>query len=251
MNNFIGKATLATFAGALGLSLVAMEPALAAERGSSESPVETSTLQLAQAGTIVDVASSNDDFSTLVAALEAAEFVPLLSGDGPFTVFAPTNEAFEALDNTLTSTYGIGVADLLKPENQNVLQAVLAYHVVGGAAIASGDIPQGMSEVEVLTEEDLQITRSGDAVNVNNASVTAVDVEASNGVIHVIDTVLLPPGVVAALDATLQETVTEETVTVTEETVTVTETVTESSTPASAVSAPASSATQEPIRGLW
>jgi uncharacterized surface protein with fasciclin (FAS1) repeats len=135
-------------------------------------------------GTIVEVAASNEDFSTLVAAVEAAGLVETLNGEGPFTVFAPTNEAFEALPP--------GVLDaLLLPENQAVLTQILTYHVVQGA-VTSDQITDG----EVPTLEGQNITVStADGVTVNGATVVTADVEASNGVIHVIDTVLLPPGV--------------------------------------------------------
>lgn len=154
---------------------------------------------------IVGVASSVDDFSTLVTAVQAAGLVDELQGDGPFTVFAPTNEAFEELDATLNSAYGIGVADLLEPENQELLQAVLAYHVVNGAEIVSGDIPEGTTPVEVWSGDELDVVRSGDDVTVNGVDVTGFDVSASNGVIHVIDEVLVPPQVVSALEASQTE----------------------------------------------
>jgi uncharacterized surface protein with fasciclin (FAS1) repeats len=154
---------------------------------------------------IVGVASSVDDFSTLVAAVEAAGLVDELQGEGPFTVFAPTNEAFEELDATLNSAYGIGVSDLLEPENRDLLQTVLAYHVVNGAAIESGDIPEGTTPVEVWSGNELDVVRSGDDVSVEGVDVTGFDVPASNGVIHVIDEVLVPPQVVSALESTQME----------------------------------------------
>ena len=137
-----------------------------------------------EAGSIVDVAASNPDFSTLVAAIEAAGLVETLSGDGPFTVFAPTNEAFEALPD--------GVVDaLLLPENKEALTAVLTYHVVSGE-VTSDMVTAG----DVETVEGSTITLgTDDGVQVNDANVTAADVEASNGVIHVIDAVLVPPTV--------------------------------------------------------
>jgi uncharacterized surface protein with fasciclin (FAS1) repeats len=136
------------------------------------------------AGTIVDVAAGSEDFSTLVAAVEAAGLVETLSGEGPFTVFAPTNEAFDALPE--------GVLDaLLLPENEAVLTSILTYHVVPGE-VTSDMISDG----DVATVEGQTVAIStADGVTVNGAVVTTADVEASNGVIHVIDAVLIPPDV--------------------------------------------------------
>jgi uncharacterized surface protein with fasciclin (FAS1) repeats len=137
-----------------------------------------------ESGTIVEVAAGNEDFSTLVAAIEAADLVETLNGEGPFTVFAPTNEAFDALPE--------GVLDaLLLEENQDTLVSILTYHVVPGE-VFSTDITDG----DVATVEGQTVTLStADGVTVNGANVVTADVEASNGVIHVIDAVLLPPGV--------------------------------------------------------
>jgi uncharacterized surface protein with fasciclin (FAS1) repeats len=137
--------------------------------------------------TIVEIAQGNDDFSTLVQALKAADLVEALQGEGPFTVFAPTNAAFDKLpDGQLES--------LLKEENKSQLQAILQYHVVPAKAMAA-DVA-GMSEAETLQGKMVQIQAGDDGVQLmgqNSAMVTTTDVEASNGVIHVIDTVLLPP----------------------------------------------------------
>ena len=140
-------------------------------------------------GTIVDVASGAGNFNTLVAAVTAAGLVETLSGTGPFTVFAPTDEAFAALP--------AGVLDaLLLPENKEILVKILTYHVVSGMVMAA-DITDG----DVATVEGsnvMLVTTSG--VKVNDANVVSADVPASNGVIHAIDAVILPPGVdVAAL----------------------------------------------------
>ncbi len=135
-------------------------------------------------GTIVDVASANPDFSTLVAAVGAADLVDTLSGTGPFTVFAPTDEAFAALPD--------GVLDkLLLPENKEVLTKILTYHVLP-AEVMAADVTAG--DVATVEGSDITITTDG-GVKVNDANVTATDVEASNGVIHVIDAVLVPEGV--------------------------------------------------------
>ena len=136
------------------------------------------------AGTIVDVASNTDGFKTLVAAASAAGLVETLSGPGPFTVFGPTDDAFAALP--------AGVVDaLLKPENKDVLAKILKYHVVSGKVMAA-DVADG----EVATVEGQPITLStADGVTVNGAKVIQADVAADNGVIHVIDAVILPPDV--------------------------------------------------------
>ena len=141
----------------------------------------------ADAPDVVDTAVQADDFNTLAQALEAADLVGALKGDGPFTVFAPTDAAFEALpDGQLES--------LLQPENKEQLQAILQYHVVSGAAMAS-DVT-GMDSVPTLEGRSVQIQVNDGTVRLmgqNTATVVQTDIEASNGVIHVIDSVLLPP----------------------------------------------------------
>lgn len=133
---------------------------------------------------IVDVAVSNDQFSTLVAAVTAAGLVDTLKGDGPFTVFAPTNAAFDALPAGTVET-------LLQPENRDQLVAVLTYHVVPGAVTSDQLIGQRM-DVDTVQGSSVHINATGSGVHVNNARVTQADIMASNGVIHRIDTVLLP-----------------------------------------------------------
>jgi len=133
---------------------------------------------------IVDTAANAGNFNTLVAAVEAAGLVDTLKGEGPFTVFAPTDEAFAALPEGT-------VENLLKPENKDQLVAVLTYHVVPGKVMA-GDIADGKSMATSVQGQDLAIESSG-GVMINDASVTAADIATSNGVIHVIDKVLLPP----------------------------------------------------------
>ena len=132
---------------------------------------------------IVDVASSNPDFSTLVAAVSAAGLVDTLKGEGPFTVFAPTNAAFAALP--------AGTVDnLLKPENKDQLVKVLTYHVVPGK-ITSDQLAGKRANVATVQGQTVHVDgRNG--VRVNGATVTAADIEATNGVIHVIDAVILP-----------------------------------------------------------
>ncbi|MGH1460540.1 MAG: fasciclin domain-containing protein [Neptuniibacter sp.] len=135
---------------------------------------------------IVDVAVGNDSFSTLVTALKAADLVSALQGDGPFTVFAPTNDAFAKLPQETLN-------ELLKPENKEDLQAVLTYHVVSGKVDAK--TAMGLSEASSLQGEKITISLDGNNVMINQAKVVATDIAASNGIIHVIDTVILPPSV--------------------------------------------------------
>ena len=135
-------------------------------------------------GDIVEVASSNGSFNTLVAAVTAADLVGALKGDGPLTVFAPTDAAFAALPAGT-------VENLLKPENIEQLQAVLLYHVVPGQ-VMSTDL-SGTINAATLEGATIEIIANDDGVTVNGANVVGADVPASNGVIHVIDAVLLPP----------------------------------------------------------
>jgi len=133
---------------------------------------------------IVDTAVGAGSFGTLVAAVQAAGLVDTLKGDGPFTVFAPTDEAFAALPEGT-------VESLLKPENKDQLVAVLNYHVVAGK-VMSTDLSNGMTAPTVQGSDVTIMTDGG--VTVDGAKVVAADVEATNGVIHVIDTVILPKG---------------------------------------------------------
>ncbi|MGR3762092.1 fasciclin domain-containing protein [Roseobacteraceae bacterium NS-SX3] len=131
---------------------------------------------------IVDTAADAGSFSTLLAAAEAAGLVETLKGEGPFTVFAPTDDAFAALPEGT-------VEELLKPENKEKLTAILTYHVVAGK-VMSGDLTDGM---KAATVEGSEITIDLDnGVMVDEATVTTADVEAENGVIHVIDKVIMP-----------------------------------------------------------
>jgi uncharacterized surface protein with fasciclin (FAS1) repeats len=132
---------------------------------------------------IVDVAVENGSFTTLVAAVKAAGLVDTLKGDGPFTVFAPTDEAFAKLPEGT-------VEMLLMPENKDKLVAVLTYHVVSGKVMAADVVK--IDSANTLQGGMLAVSTSGDTVMINDAKVVAADVKASNGVIHVVDTVLLP-----------------------------------------------------------
>jgi len=132
---------------------------------------------------IVDTAAANEQFSTLVAAVQAAGLVETLKGDGPFTVFAPTNDAFAKLPAGT-------VENLLKPENKDQLVAVLTYHVIPGKVMAA-DIAGKQLSVETVQGSMVDIDATT-GVMIDGASVTTADIEATNGVIHVIDTVILP-----------------------------------------------------------
>jgi uncharacterized surface protein with fasciclin (FAS1) repeats len=132
---------------------------------------------------IVQVAAGNSDFETLVAAIKAAGLVETLSGKGPFTVFAPTDAAFAKLPpGTLDS--------LLKPENKDKLIAILTYHVVSGKVKASDVVKLDMAKT--VNGKSADISVKGKSVMIDAANVTATDIPASNGVIHVIDSVIIP-----------------------------------------------------------
>ena len=182
-------------AGLLGLGAIAMlgacqpeatetiEPTTEEETAAEPTEEEAAP---AAAGTIVEVAAGNESFSTLVQAVEAAGLVETLSAEGPYTVFAPTNDAFDALpEGTLDQ--------LLQPENQETLAQILTYHVLP-LEVPAADVMPG--DVETVAGSPITITVD-DAGNVmvNEATVVQTDVQASNGVIHVIDQVLLPPDV--------------------------------------------------------
>lgn len=132
---------------------------------------------------IVATAVNAGSFTTLAAALDAADLIETLQGEGPFTVFAPTDEAFAALPAGT-------VESLLLPENQDQLVAILTYHVVAGEVLAE-DVVE-LDSATTVNGQDVEITVEGDTVMINNATVIQADIMTSNGVIHVIDTVLLP-----------------------------------------------------------
>lgn len=135
---------------------------------------------------IVTIASEAEDFSTLVAAIKAAGLAEALSGEGPFTVFAPTNAAFEALPPGL-------LVKLMEPENKEKLADILAYHVIPGKIMAENIAPE---KVATLRGKEAIFTVDGPTVMIDGAKVTKPDVEGTNGVIHVIDKVLMPPVIV-------------------------------------------------------
>ncbi len=133
--------------------------------------------------TVVEVAVASDDFNTLVAAVKAADLVKTLSGDGPFTVFAPTDAAFAKLpEGTL--------ADLLKPENKSKLAAILTYHVVAGKVKAEQVVK--LTEAKTVQGSSVKIAVKDGSVMIDNAKVVKTDIPCKNGIIHVIDTVILP-----------------------------------------------------------
>jgi uncharacterized surface protein with fasciclin (FAS1) repeats len=165
---------------AAALSLALPGAALAANHGKASAEQAAATQQ-----TIAGIAAGNPDFSTLVAALKAADLVSTLDGEGPFTVFAPTNDAFAKLPAGTVET-------LLKPENKPILTAILTYHVVPGT-VKAADVVK-LTEAKTVEGSAIAIAVDGGTVRLNGAAtVTATDIAASNGVIHVIDTVIMPP----------------------------------------------------------
>lgn len=135
--------------------------------------------------TVVDIAASNDDFSTLVAAVTAADLADTLSGEGPFTVFAPTNAAFE---QALTDL-GLTADELLASED---LSGILTYHVVAGKILAADAIAADGTEVETVNGDTIAVSVVDGNVMIDGATVTTADLEAQNGVVHIIDSVVLP-----------------------------------------------------------
>lgn len=189
-------AVVAALALASGLTLAACssstdeaatEPAASEAAAVVEEASPMASEAAASAGTIVDIASSTEGFSTLVAAAQAAGLVETLQGPGPFTIFAPTDEAFAALPAGLVDA-------LLLPENKDALTKILTYHAIPGTIMAA-DVTDG----DVATVEGQNVTfTTTDGVKINGANVIQTDIVADNGVIHVIDAVIVPPDVDAA-----------------------------------------------------
>jgi uncharacterized surface protein with fasciclin (FAS1) repeats len=153
----------------------------------AEAPMPEATDEVAAAdGTIVDIASESGAFDTLVAALTEADLTEVLAGEGPFTVFAPTDEAFAALPEGT-------VEQLLLPENREILIQILTYHVVPGT-VMSDQLESG--EVATVEGSSVNVVVGQETVTVNEANVVEADILATNGVIHVIDRVILPPALV-------------------------------------------------------
>lgn len=162
-----------TIVGALAASLLAL------------SMIAGAAEHKAEAKDIIDLAATNGNFNTLSAALKAAGLVDVMKGKGPFTVFAPTDEAFAKLPKGR-------VENLLKPENIEQLKAILTYHVVSGKVMAADVVK--LDSATTLNGADVSIAVKEETVKVNDATVVKTDVVASNGIIHVVDTVILPPG---------------------------------------------------------
>ncbi|NND76845.1 MAG: fasciclin domain-containing protein [Flavobacteriales bacterium] len=157
-----------------------------AQCGSHAQKTSSNNWSKSHPSSIVELAVNNHDLSTLVAALQAADLVDVLNGNGPFTVFAPTNDAFNALPEGT-------VESLLKPENRDKLIKVLTYHVVPSRLEAS-DL-SGKSDLASVEGSEIEIAANGKTVNVNNAIVINADNRATNGVVHIIDRVILPDGI--------------------------------------------------------
>jgi transforming growth factor-beta-induced protein len=168
------------------LILGACAPAAAPTAAPTTAPMPTAVPATPAAAPqdIVDIAVSDGRFNTLVAAVQAAGLVDTLKGEGPFTVFAPTDDAFAALPAGT-------VEDLLKPENLETLQGILLYHVVAGKIMAADAV--ALDRAETALGQSVMVKSEMGSVYINDAQVIIADIEASNGVIHVIDSVLLPP----------------------------------------------------------
>ena len=173
--------------GALSLGTVGFMGSVACEANpqteTSSTPAPAPSKDAAAGKDIVDTAVSAGQFKTLAAALKAAGLVDTLKGEGPFTVFAPTDDAFAKLPKGT-------VEDLLKPENKEKLKAILTYHVAPARAMSS-DLKDGQA-VKTVNGKEITVKIDGGKVMAGNAQVIMPDVAASNGVIHVIDTVLMP-----------------------------------------------------------
>lgn len=168
-----------------GSVLVLLALALGGCASSSGSTVAQSATSAVRASAdIVETATAAGSFNTLLAALRAADLVDTLRGDGPFTVFAPTDAAFAALPAGT-------VENLLRPENREQLRAVLTYHVVAGEVRSSQVV--NLTQAQTVQGSSVRIRVENGQVRIDEATVVTADVEASNGVIHVIDRVILPP----------------------------------------------------------
>lgn len=136
-----------------------------------------------KARTIVDIATSDDNFTTLVGALQAADLVDTLKGNGPFTVFAPTNDAFDRLSKDM-------LEDLMLPENKSRLQEILKHHVISGRQMAK-DVTNE-SSLSPMSGDAVRVRTKGNRVRIGDATIQQTNLEAENGIVHVIDRVLLP-----------------------------------------------------------
>jgi len=181
---FALRTSIATALGAVLLTTLLV--ACSDDAASDEDSISTTTLGVVEnlPGDIVQVASTTDGFTTLVQAVAAAGLVETLQGTGPFTVFAPSDDAFAALADGLLDK-------LLLEENREILVSILTYHVVAGK-VTSAEVASGAATTVEGSNIELTV---GNGIQVNGANVVLADVEASNGVIHVIDQVLIPPTV--------------------------------------------------------
>lgn len=182
MTKFFAFAAAATLAATPAL---AGEPCPHAQAAAAKhAATQTVAMKVEKKPDIVDTAAKVKDFSTLVAAVKAAGLVDALKGEGPFTVFAPTNAAFEKLPEGT-------VAELLKPENKEKLTNILLYHVVPGKVMAA-DVVKVTSAPTLLKDKKVTVKVEDGKVFIDNAQVTKTDIEVGNGVIHIIDSVILP-----------------------------------------------------------
>ena len=181
---FALRTSIATALGAVLLTTLLV--ACSDDAASDEDSISTTTLGVVETlpGDIVQVASTTGGFATLVQAVAAAGLVETLQGTGPFTVFAPSDDAFAALADGLLDK-------LLLEENREILVSILTYHVVAGK-VTSAEVASGAATTVEGSNIELTV---GNGIQVNGANVVLADVEASNGVIHVIDQVLIPPTV--------------------------------------------------------
>jgi transforming growth factor-beta-induced protein len=184
MRNLLSTKIIGIFAVVSVLSFAGVEAAIAQCGGGCSDSAMAGYEEKKSKKDIVDIAVKSGSFNTLVAAVKAAGLVETLKGKGPYTVFAPTDEAFAKLPAGTVET-------LLKPENRKKLQDILTYHVVSGR-VAAADVVN-LSAADTVLGESVTIAVKKDKVMINNSQVVKTDIEASNGLIHVIDTVLLPP----------------------------------------------------------
>ena len=176
------KTFLLSTAAVLTLGLSA--PAIAGDYGHDHITHHDHSHKMEAKKDIIDTASANENFGTLVTAIKAAGLADTLKEEGPYTVFAPTDAAFAKLPEG-------AVADLLKPDNKDKLTSILTYHVVPGK-IKSKDIVPGLTEVKTVQGDTVKIEADLNGVSVDGATVTSTDIMTSNGIIHVIDAVIMP-----------------------------------------------------------
>ena len=196
-NKFMKRLTLLSLLTILALFIAACgaaepTPVPTAVPAPTEEPMATEEPMVEASNTIVDIAVADGRFNTLVAAVTAAGLAETLSGEGPFTVFAPTDDAFAALPE--------GTVDSLLQDPEGALKDILLYHVVSGKVMAADVV--GLSAAPTVQGEEIAISLDGDKVMLNGSTAVIItDIEADNGVIHVIDSVILPPSMTATEEA--------------------------------------------------